>query len=126
MGSTVADDNAVGTVFPLSSTKDKGAYLGLLVAFEGACIGAFVDYHPPSCVQGNCCCHYCSCRCHCFPCSGGGGRGLCGRCPSVLVLMVPLLEIAEPVATSTMAAAAQTTPKAMQTISCVKLISLLN
>ena len=37
------DDDAVNAVFPLSSTKDKDAYVGALVAFEGTCVGAFVD-----------------------------------------------------------------------------------
>ncbi len=38
-GAAVADDDAVSTVFPPSSTKDEGAYVRVLVAFEGACIG---------------------------------------------------------------------------------------
>ena len=38
-----AEDNAVGAVAPPSSTKDKDAYLNVLVAFKGAYIGAFVD-----------------------------------------------------------------------------------
>jgi hypothetical protein len=37
------DDNAVGAVVPPSLTKDKDAYVGALVAFEGACAGAFAD-----------------------------------------------------------------------------------
>ncbi len=37
------DNNAVGTVVPLSSTKDKDVYVGLSVAFEGACVGPFAD-----------------------------------------------------------------------------------
>ena len=38
-GAAVADDDAVSTVVLPSSTKDKGAYVGVLVAFEGACVG---------------------------------------------------------------------------------------
>ena len=38
-----ADYNAVGTVLPLSSTKDEDAYVGVLVAFKGVCVGAFPD-----------------------------------------------------------------------------------
>jgi hypothetical protein len=38
-GAAVADDDAVSTIVPPSSTKDKGAYVGVLVAFEGACVG---------------------------------------------------------------------------------------
>ena len=37
------DDDAVNAVFPLSSTKDKDAYVGVLVVFEGACVIAFAD-----------------------------------------------------------------------------------
>ena len=37
------DDDAVDAVVPLSSTKDEDAYVGALVAFEGACVGAFAD-----------------------------------------------------------------------------------
>ena len=37
------DDNAVVAVVPPSSTKDKGAYVGALVAIEGACVSAFTD-----------------------------------------------------------------------------------
>ena len=37
------DDNAVDAVVPPSLTKDKDAYVGTSVAFEGACIGTFVD-----------------------------------------------------------------------------------
>ncbi len=45
MGTAVAanDDNVIGTVVPLSSTKDKDAYVGALVAFKGACVGTFAD-----------------------------------------------------------------------------------
>ena len=35
-------DNAVDAVIP-PSTKDEDAYVGASVAFEGACVGAFVD-----------------------------------------------------------------------------------
>ncbi len=38
-GAAVADDEAVSTVIPPSSTKDEGAYVGVSVAFEGACVG---------------------------------------------------------------------------------------
>ena len=37
------DNNASGAVVPQSLTKDEDAYVGATVAFEGACIGAFVD-----------------------------------------------------------------------------------
>ncbi len=37
------NDDAVGTVVPPSSTKDEDAYVGASVAFEGACVGTFVD-----------------------------------------------------------------------------------
>ena len=45
MGVVVAtnNDNAVGVVVPLSTTEDKDAYIGALVVFKGACVGAFVD-----------------------------------------------------------------------------------
>ena len=44
-GTAVAanDDDAISAVNPPSSTKDKDAYVGALVAFEGVCVGAFVD-----------------------------------------------------------------------------------
>jgi hypothetical protein len=45
-GAAVADDDAVSTVVPPSSTKDKGAYVGVSVTFEGVCVGGrrcFVD-----------------------------------------------------------------------------------
>ncbi len=38
-GAAVANNNAISTLVPPSSTKDKGAYIGVLVAFEGACVG---------------------------------------------------------------------------------------
>ncbi len=38
-GAAVADKDAVSTVVPPSSTKDEGAYVGVSVAFEGACAG---------------------------------------------------------------------------------------
>ena len=37
------DNNAIGAIVPPSSTKDKDTHIGMLVAFEGTCIGAFVD-----------------------------------------------------------------------------------
>ena len=45
MGTAVAaaDNNAIGAVVPTSSNKDEEAYVGVAVAFEGACIGAFAD-----------------------------------------------------------------------------------
>ena len=43
MGATVVDDAAISTVVPPSWTKDKGAYIGVPVAFKGKCVGAFVD-----------------------------------------------------------------------------------
>jgi hypothetical protein len=44
-GTAVAADNnnAISTVVPPSSTKDEGAYVGVSVAFEGACVSAFTD-----------------------------------------------------------------------------------
>ena len=39
----IVSANAIGTVVPPSSTKDEGTYVGVLVAFEGACVGAFAD-----------------------------------------------------------------------------------
>ncbi len=44
-GATIAtaNDDAIGAVVPLSSTKDKDAYVGMSVAFEGVCTGAFAD-----------------------------------------------------------------------------------
>ena len=42
-GAAVANNDAIGTVVPPSSTKDKGAYVGVLVAFKGTYIGAFAD-----------------------------------------------------------------------------------
>ncbi len=38
-GAAVDEDNAVSIVVPLSLTKDKGAYVGVLVTFEDACVG---------------------------------------------------------------------------------------
>jgi hypothetical protein len=38
-GAAVANDDAVSTVVPPSSTKDEGAYVGVSVASEGACVG---------------------------------------------------------------------------------------
>ncbi len=45
MGAAIAanDNNAVGTVVPLSLTKDEDAYVSASVVFEGVCVGAFVD-----------------------------------------------------------------------------------
>ena len=37
------DDDAVNAVVPPSSTKEDNAYVGTLVAFKGACVGAFPD-----------------------------------------------------------------------------------
>ena len=43
-GAVAADDNdAVDAVIPPSSTKDEDAYVGASVAFEGTCVGAFMD-----------------------------------------------------------------------------------
>ena len=49
MGTAVAaaDNNAIGAVVPSSSNKDEEAYVGVAVAFEGACIGAFADGAGP-------------------------------------------------------------------------------
>jgi hypothetical protein len=38
-GAAIADDDPISTVVPPSLTKDKGAYVDVLVAFEGACVG---------------------------------------------------------------------------------------
>ena len=39
-GAAVADDNAISTVVPPPSlTKREGAYVGVLLAFKGACVG---------------------------------------------------------------------------------------
>ena len=35
------DDNAVDAVVPPSLTKDEDTCVGAMVAFEGACVGAF-------------------------------------------------------------------------------------
>jgi hypothetical protein len=45
VGGAVAADNddVLDAVVPPSLTKDKDAYVGALVAFEGTCIGAFTD-----------------------------------------------------------------------------------
>ena len=42
-GATIAanDDDVNGTVVPLSSTKDEGAYVGASAEIEAACFGAF-------------------------------------------------------------------------------------
>ena len=37
------DDDAVNAVVPPSATKDENAYIGALVAFEGACVGPFAE-----------------------------------------------------------------------------------
>jgi hypothetical protein len=47
MGADVTDNDAISTVIPLSSTKDKGAYVGMSVAFEGACVGGKLSLPPP-------------------------------------------------------------------------------
>ncbi len=45
MGAAIAaaDGDAVGAVVPPSSTKDKDACIGTLVAFKSTCIGVFAD-----------------------------------------------------------------------------------
>ena len=45
MGNAVAADNDddVDAVVPPSSTKDKDAYVGASVVFNGACVNAFAD-----------------------------------------------------------------------------------
>ncbi len=35
--------DAIGNAVPPSSTKNKDTYVGVLVAFKGACIGAFAE-----------------------------------------------------------------------------------
>ncbi len=68
------NNNAVGAVVPPSSTKDEDAYIGALLAFEGACVGAFVDGASKSTTASNLlpphlcrhavhCCHVLHC-CH--------------------------------------------------------------
>ena len=44
-GAVVADneDDAIGAIVPPSSTENKDAYVGALVAFEGAHVGALGD-----------------------------------------------------------------------------------
>ena len=48
-GAAIADEdnNAVSVVVPSSSTKDDDAYVGALVPFKGACVGAFADGTGP-------------------------------------------------------------------------------
>ncbi len=41
MGTAVANDDAISTVVPPSLAKDKGAYGGVSVAFEGTCVGGW-------------------------------------------------------------------------------------
>ena len=53
MGAAVVDDNAISTVNPPSLTKDEGAYVGMSVAFKGACVGGRSRWgHRPSVVIG--------------------------------------------------------------------------
>ena len=53
-GAAVADDNAISTVISPSLTKDKGVYVGVLVAFEGACVGGRGGWgRRPSVVVGD-------------------------------------------------------------------------
>ena len=61
---TVAADNddAVNAVVPLSSTKDKDAYVGASVVFEGMCVGAFADSAAAADVALSRCCHHRSLR----------------------------------------------------------------
>jgi hypothetical protein len=40
-GAAVADDDAISTVVPPSSTKDEGAYVGTSAEFEVPCFDAF-------------------------------------------------------------------------------------
>ncbi len=56
-GNAVAADNndAVDAVVPPSSTKDKDAYIGASVAFEGACVGAFADGAAAADLALSCC-----------------------------------------------------------------------
>jgi hypothetical protein len=58
-GDAVAADNddAVDAVVPPSSTKGEDAYVGALVAFEGACVGAFADGAAAANVALSCCRH---------------------------------------------------------------------
>ncbi len=51
------NDNAVDAVVPPSSTKDKDAYVGASVAFEGVCVGAFADGAAAADVALSRCCH---------------------------------------------------------------------
>ncbi len=61
-----ADDNdAVSTVIPPSSTKDKDAYISASVVFVGSCIGAFTDSAGKSTAASALlplCCHRCAVR----------------------------------------------------------------
>ena len=43
MGTAVANNDAVSTVLPPSSTKDKDAHIGMLVVFESTDVGMFAD-----------------------------------------------------------------------------------
>ena len=68
-GTVIAADgnDDVSAVLPPSSTNDKDSYVSALVAFEGVCVGAFVDgagesaaapaLLPPRCRR-------CAVRCH--------------------------------------------------------------
>ncbi len=51
------DDDAVDAVVSPSSTKDKDAYIGASVAFEGACVDAFTDGAAAANVVLLRCCH---------------------------------------------------------------------
>ncbi len=44
---TANDNNALGNLVPPSLTEDKDTYASTLVAFEGACVGAFADSAKP-------------------------------------------------------------------------------
>ncbi len=69
-GTAVAanEDDAIGAVVPPSSTKDEDAYIGASVAFEGVCVGAFVDGAGESAAASALLpprCHHCAMRRRC-------------------------------------------------------------
>ena len=69
---TANNNDGVGAVVPPSMTKDEDPYVSVSVAFEGVCIGAFVDgagestaasdLLPPRCCR-RAVCHHRALRC---------------------------------------------------------------
>ncbi len=43
VATAVANNGAIGVAVPPSLTKDEGAYVSALVAFDGACVSVFAD-----------------------------------------------------------------------------------